>query len=235
MRRRRFGAPALRGCTWIGVLATAPAVLAPTCDRTLPVHSADISTRDTELHLTVAGGAEATRWIAVLRGPAGAMELDDGDDLLVGGARMREAADGSFVVDRTPEEDAARLELRRQSPDEGAGVAVQLPLLPTVLVAPEARRGEPLAIGWAPDPDGGFADVHVEGGCLPALEAHVPAELASHTFESGELAGEGGCEVLVAVTRLVLVELQAPPLARAPARLERSAQARFQLVPAADP
>jgi hypothetical protein len=213
------------------VAAAAIAVLAPTCERVLPVRSADISTRDTELHLTVAGDAEATRWKAVLRGPAGAMELDDGDDLLVGGARMREAADGSSIVDRPSDEDAARLELRRPSPDESASVTVQLPLLPTILVAPEARRGEPLAIGWAPDPDGGFADVHVEGGCLPALDAHVPAELSSHTFVSDELGGEGGCEVLVTVTRLVLVELQAPPLARAPARLERRAEARFQLLP----
>jgi hypothetical protein len=63
----------------------------------------------------------------------------------------------------------------------------------------------------------------------------VPPELSSHTFESGELAGEGGCEVLVTVTRLALTELQAPPLARAPARLERRAEARFQLLPPVDP
>lgn len=231
MIRRATETRAVGARLGVSVAAAAIAALAPTCDRTLPLRSADIATRDTELHLTVEGDAQATRWLALLRGPAGAMELDDGDQLLVVGARMREAADGSYVVERPPDEDAGRLELRRQSPDEVAVATVQLPLLPTILVAPEARRGEPLAIGWTPDPHGGFADVHVEGGCLPALEAHVPAELASHTFESDELSGEGGCEVLVTVTRLVLVELQAPPLARAPAHLARRAEARFQLQP----
>lgn len=211
-------------------MLAAAASLAPTCERTVPVRSSDVATRDTELHLTIDGDAVTTRWRVWMLGPGGPVRLEAGDQLRVDGRAMVAAGD-DHTITTPPALDGAVLAYARQGGAEDVVVDVELPPLAAIVLPGEARRGEALAVRWTPAPGPWATIVAVEGACLPPIEVRLPPGeddgVASIDLDAVEV---GGCPVAVRITRLVARELDAPPLARAPSRIQRATEATIPIV-----
>ena len=206
------------------------ASLAPTCERTVPVRSTDVATRDTELHLTIEGDAGSTRWRVWMLGPGGPVRLEAGDQLRVDGRPMVAAGDDHTIV-TPPEVDGAVLVYARQGGAEDVALDVELPPLTPLDLPGDIRRDEPLVVRWAPAPGRWATIVRVEGVCLAPIEVRFPPgeDDGATTIDLGDVA-RGGCPVAVRLTRLVARELDAPPFARAPSRILRATEATIPVV-----
>jgi hypothetical protein len=201
------------------VLAASCLVLAG-CLVEEPFLSTDVATRDITAAVTAEGDAQRTRVSVNLSGPGGYVRLIEADRITVradGRETNMERREGDvYEAAVAPGAEDLAVLLDRPAPAEDAVLAFSMAPA-TALTAPRrATRAEPLEVSWAASEGPHTTTLAVAGSCLPAISRVLTVDVGRYVFQAADLAGESTetCEATVTLTRALVEEPVAHPLAR---------------------